>query len=169
MGRQKVLEISVVAIIVLAGCAETGIQPDTETWMTQTHTETMQLTTVSPTETTRTTDSSLFTRDELYGTVIDDAPDSYNESLFYVSENGTWYRAYSNKTIGDTTPSGNNVPFYSDKSVDLTSGQRPAYVWKVTRTDGCPALAVYDASSGQELVKEVQPQCPPIPTNRTFN
>lgn len=153
MLRNKAVIVGIVVIIGLSGCADVGSQRDKDT---------IQKTTNSPVETAEIDDRSILTEEELYMTVVDDDSDQYNESLYYISENGTWYHVDSNSTIGDQRPSGNVIPFFENESINLTTEQRPAYVWKLTRTAGCSALAIYNASSGQEMESAVQPQCPSI-------
>lgn len=101
--------------------------------------------------------TTLITRDELYRTVVDADRDASTASLYFVAQNGTWYNAYSNGTVGAIAPSGAEIPNIEDESANVPDGDRPMYVWKVT-LDGC-GTTLYDASTGDGIASYPIPGC----------
>lgn len=87
-------------------------------------------------------------------------PDQYSLRLYYVDTEGVWYRADTDGTVGSAAPDGDVVPdiFVDDPTgtpvperIDLPPSDRPAYVWKVTKTKGTPETIVVDAESGETV------------------
>lgn len=119
-------------------------------------------------------DTSLLTRDELYDSVVDEARNETNASLYFVAENGTWYHAYSDGTVGEPAPSGDVIPNIEvvldngtevNETADIQSSERPIYVWKVVGDCG---TTLYNASDGTAIAAYPIPGCSvPMPPSET--
>lgn len=101
--------------------------------------------------------STLITRDELYSSVVDADRNSFTASLYFVAQNGTWYNAYSNGSVGTIAPAGPEIPNIADERADIPTAERPVYVWKVT-LNGC-GTTLYNASSGEVIAAMPIPGC----------
>lgn len=101
--------------------------------------------------------TSLLTQDEMYNSVLDKDRSDTNASLYFVAENGTWFHAYPNGTIGAKAPDGAVIPNIEDETATLPVSDRPVYVWKVT-VNNC-GTTLYNASDGTSLAAYPIPGC----------
>lgn len=155
--------VVLVTLLVLSGCstfspAGSGWEPSEESAAQAVDsTPSLVVDAEADTDTRR-----LLTRGDLRTALADDGadPDEYDLTLFYVDADGTWHHADPDSTVGPPAPTGDVVPgiFVDDppgtpipERVELAASERPAYVWKVTRTSGTPTTTVVDAASGETL------------------
>lgn len=102
--------------------------------------------------------ATLLTRDELFDSVVDADPGDARAALYLVAEDGSWYHADPNGTVGAVAPDGSDLPNVADETVDVPASERPVYVWKVT-VGGCGTTA-YDAGDGAVVAAYPIPGCP---------
>lgn len=103
----------------------------------------------------------------MHDTVNDADRKNTSSVLFFVAENGTWYRAYPNGTVGAQAPKGHEIPNIADETVDIPPlSDRPVYVWKVTF--GACETNFYNASGGETIATFPIPGCGgPVPPSET--
>ncbi|MFB6194982.1 MAG: hypothetical protein ABEI80_02340 [Haloplanus sp.] len=70
--------------------------------------------------------------------------------LYYVSENGTWYRAGLDGSIRAPAPEGNDSRV-APVEFRIEPAQRPAYVWQRYDPNDCPYTHFYNATDGRHL------------------
>lgn len=99
--------------------------------------------------------STLLSRAELLGGSDTDVA----ADLYYVAENGTWYHARPNGSVGEPAPAGATIPNIANETAEVPAADRPVYVWKVT--DGSCGSTLYDASTGDVIAPYPIPGCPP--------
>jgi len=101
--------------------------------------------------------TTLLTKDELYSTVVDQERDATTVSLYFVAENGSWYYADPDGTIGALAPNGAEIPNTENEFAEVPPSDRPTYVWKLSKTD-C-GTTLYNASDGETIATYPIPGC----------
>lgn len=101
--------------------------------------------------------TTLLTRDEMYHSVLDRDRSDTNASLYVVAENGTWFHASPDGTIGAKAPDGAVIPNFEDETANLPPSDRPVYVWKVT-VNNC-GTTLYNATDGTSIAAYPIPGC----------
>jgi len=154
--RPRLVSALLLSVLVASGLA--GAVGVTAAW-TRHHSAARSTITEHPTGTRNGT--VLLTRAELFAALDEDGTDA-NATLYYVAENGTWYHASSNGSVGVVASEGDVVPGIADETYDVPPDDRPRFLWKVVRDGGCDT-GFYDASNGTSVATYVVPSCPPPP------
>lgn len=108
-------------------------------------------------------ETTIVDRETLYETEIHAAPDVYDATLYFVAEDGTWYHAFPNGSIGSPAPDGDEIPLLSGETYDVPQDERPKYLWKVVADDGC-STTFFNAENTSDAAPLPIPGCNPPPT-----
>lgn len=105
--------------------------------------------------------SSLISSSEAVSTVDRKKADCSDISLYYISENGTWYHANRSGETLSRAPNGSET-VVGNTEIQFNKSQRPLYVWKLTYSEKLEgssrsgaATYVVHAKSG-ELIERVR-------------
>lgn len=109
--------------------------------------------------------TALLGREELYA-AVDESSTGSTASLYYVAENGSWFHASVNGSVGSPAPAGDAVPGVADETHEVGPDERPVYLWRVVSDDECDTT-FYDASNASDASSYVIPSCPPPTTGAT--
>jgi hypothetical protein len=150
---------ALVVLLILNGCL-TGVPSGSE-WETAGE-DAAQVTESTPSIVVEPDGDRLLSRDDVRAALAESGadPDEYALTLFYVDVDGTWYRVDADGTVGAVAPDGDVVPGIfvenppgtsAPERIELDASDRPAYVWKVTKTTGVPSTTVVDAETGETL------------------
>lgn len=121
----------------------------------------------SPADATADANGTLLSAADLYARIgtADCADDRL--ALYYVAENGTWFHARPNGSVGDPAPEGNHSAV-APVRFHLDPDRRPTYVWRRYRGDDvgdCPYTQFYGAESGAFLGSIPVPCPTPTPAS----
>lgn len=103
-------------------------------------------------------DTDLLTRSELFA-AVDANASGHSAALYYVAQNGSWYHASANGSVGSPAPGGAAHPRTDDEH-EVPRGERPTYLWKVVSDDGCDVV-FSDARNASTVAAMPIPSCPP--------
>lgn len=145
---RKVATIGIVVCLIFAGCTAS---PSGGSDVTSTTT----------TEMTN-TESGLISQEEAIA-ATDTEPSNATATLYFVAENGTWYHASPDKSIGQPAPNGSET-VVGNTTLSFNESERPLYIWKVTRPadmggksrHGAATYAV-NAETGEVISKVLAP------------
>jgi len=176
--RRAVIAVAIAVLLVLAGCASTTLDgiddtdpspspsaPATEPTATDDAPRTPRSTTYSPgacaevvadtapSDGPENSNGSLLSTSELYTRIgTADCADDHVD-LYYVDENGTWYHASLDGSVGPLAPEANRSEV-APVEFHIESAEAPIYVYRVHRgsdPNDCPYTQFYDAGTGDHL------------------
>lgn len=105
-------------------------------------------------------ETTILDRETLYETEVHGGRDDYDATLYFVAEDGTWYRAFPTGSIGAPAPDGDEIPLLSGETHEVPREERPKYLWKVVSDDEC-STTFYDAENVSDAAAIPIPNCPP--------